>query len=261
MTDEVTTPVTETPPGATVVTEIPTPPSPGEQPALTPDPGAEPAKKTSGVQKRINELTAQIREAQRREERLLGLVETTTRGKPPVEEPPKPENFQNLNEYIDAAVEFKLRQSNPGQHVQRETSSQDGAEFEAARDDLVSEGTEKYEDFAEILEGGRSISKIMANAILESDNRVDVAHFIATNHKEAARISKLSPVRQVAEITRLDDKFSAKPIPPKKPSAAPAPVEPVGGIASPATDISKITDTGEFIKKRQEQLYKGRQFR
>jgi hypothetical protein len=115
---------------------------------------------------------------------------------------------------------------------------------------------EKYEDFQELIESdGLKISPVMRDAILEADNRVEISYFLGKNPKEAARISRLTPIRQVAEIARIEDKLNAKAPPTKKPSAAPAPVEPVGGTATVTTDFSKISDTGEFIRKRQEKLY------
>lgn len=254
--------VAEVVPSAPVPGTTDTPPT-GTTPDPTPPEGATPADDLSETkvvkkpwyQKKIAEQAYQLRESQRLNERLLNLVESNRQTERKTgEEAPKPEQFTTLNEYIDAAVEYKLK--NQKQPEPKQPQTQVNHEFEAAREDLIAEGLEKYEDFAEVIEGGRYITPIMANAIVESDNRVELARFLCTNHKEAQRIARLSPVRQAAEIGRIEDKLSARPVPPKKPSNAPAPVNPVNGAGSSNNAPSDTDDIGTWITKRQKQVHK-----
>lgn len=250
-------------PSAPVPGPTDTPPT-GTTPDPTPPEGATPEDDLSETkvvkkpwyQKKIAEQAYQLRESQRLTERLLGLVESNRRTEHRTgEEAPKPEQFTTLNEYIDAAVEYKLK-NNSVKQPEAPKAPQVNPEFEAAREDLMAEGLEKYEDFAEVVDQGRYITPIMANAVVESDNRVELTRFLCTNHKEAKRIAQLSPVRQVAEIARIEDKLSARPVPPKKPSNAPAPVNPVNGAASANANPSDTDDTATWIQKRQKQVHK-----
>ena len=247
----VTPGTTDTPPTGTM---------PDPKPA---DPAATPADDLSETkvvkkpwyQKKIAEQAYQLRESQRLNERLLGLVENNRQTERRTgEEAPKPEQFNTLNDYIDAAVEYKLKNQRQEPKPEPRTP-QSNPEFEAAREDLISEGLEKYEDFEEVINEGRYITPIMANAIVESDNRVELARFLCTNHKEAQRIAKLSPVRQAAEIGRIEDKLSARPVPPKKPSNAPTPVNPVNGSTTQDNGPSDSDDIKTWIRKRQKQVH------
>ena len=250
-------PPSDTAPAATGTTD--TPPT-GTQPDPTPPEGATPGPdekivKRPWYQKKIAEQAYQLREAQRLNDRLLGLVESNRQTeKRTGEEAPKPENFTSLNEYIDAAVEYKIKSQKPATAPKADTYESSQAEFNSAREDLIAEGLEKYEDFEDVINNGRSITPIMANAVFEADSRVEIARFLCTNPKEAARISRLSPVRQVAEIARIEDKINAKPVPPKKPSNAPAPISPVGGSVTPDSTPSDEEDVATWMKKRTKQV-------
>lgn len=238
---------TDTPP--TVPKDVTTDHTPPAETAAIPGPDEKIVKKP-WYQKKIAEQAYQLRESQRLNERLLGLIETNRQTeKRTGEEAPKPDDFSNLSEYINAAVEFNLKNQVNSQPKEK-PKPQSNPEFEAAREDLISEGLEKYEDFEEVINEGRYITPIMANAIVESENRVELARFLCTNHKEASRISKLSPIRQAAEIGRIEDKLNAKPVSPKKPSNAPAPVTPVGGTSASENGLSDKDDIKTWMKKR-----------
>ena len=90
---------------------------------------------------------------------------------------------------------------------------------EAARD--------KYEDFEQVAYNPKlPITDVMAQTIQASDNGPDIAYYLGTNPKEAARIYALPPFLQAKEIGRLEAKIASEPVT-KQTSRAPAPISPV----------------------------------
>lgn len=90
-----------------------------------------------------------------------------------------------------------------------------------------------------------SITGFMKDAITGDDNGPEVVYWLGKNPAEAARISALPPIRQVAEIGRLSARFSSAPEP-KKVTAAPAPRKTLQGHGTtPTKDPSKM-DHAEY---------------
>lgn len=238
---------TDTPP--TDTQSDPTPADKAATPSGDPDLSDTKVVKKPWYQKKLAEQAYELREARRLNERLLGLIESNRQTeKRTGEEAPKPENFSSLNEYIDAAVEYKLKSQKP---PEPKSQPQSNPEIHVELEGLMAEGLEKYEDFQELIESdGLRITPVMRDAILEADGRAEVAYFLGKNPKEAARIARLTPVRQIAEIARIEDKLNVKPVPPKKPSNAPAPVTPVSGTSAQDNGLSDSDDIKTWMKKR-----------
>lgn len=265
---EVVVPVTPTASGDTA----PAVPS-GDDPATTaatqadaasnPAPAPEP-KKTDPRQKKIAELAYQNREQQRQIDRLIGLVErTATRPHTQsADQPPKIEDFRTIDEFLDARDKYRdnLReQKAPKTDTGTEPQQQRYQEaVKAATDDLFSAGSEKYEDFEEVVRDEQvKITPAMRDAIFELDDletQTEIAYFLGKNPKEALRISRLSPIRQVSAIGELKATLSAKPAPSKRPSAAPAPITPVNGGNTTTDEIAGQESYESFLKKRNKQL-------
>ena len=245
----------------------------GENPATTAapadaasDPALAPApKKPDPRQKKIAELAYQNRENQRQIDRLLGLVERTI-ARPQsqtADQPPKIEDFRTIDDFLDARDQYRAKQ----REQQRDTKPDPSADpqqqryqeaVKAASDDLFSAGSEKYEDFEEVVRDEQvKITPAMRDAIFELDDldmQTEVAYYLGKNPKEALRISRLSPIRQVSAIGKLEATLSAKPAPVKRPSAAPAPITPVGGGNTTTDEIAPQEEYTSFLKKRNKQL-------
>lgn len=222
----------------------------------TDEPKAEEKPKPSKEQRKIAELSYKAREQSRQIERLLKAVETQSQAISSNQAPKEPriEDFDTIDEYIDAKLEYRETKSKPA----KASEPQIPEEYIAARDELYSNGMDKYADFAEVVGAENvTITPAMANAIMEIDDpsiQVDVAYALGLDTKESARIAKLSPVRQIAAIAKLEDKFASKPAPQKRTSAAPAPINPVSGAKTTTDEIRKEDDFETFRKKRDKQL-------
>lgn len=197
------------------------------------------------------------------ENRILREQHAQKRGTP--DKAPKLEDFDSLDDFLDARDAWRdqsREQKKPQQPQQGADQDQPDPEYvrqlEAARDDLDFYGTEKHDDFREVVFSETAqITPVMRDAIFsmdEPDSRVDVAYFLGKNPKEAARIARLHPMRQIAEIGKIEARLSQPQAKPKRPSGAPAPVTPVGGNKANANALSDNLSTEEWVKRRNAQL-------
>lgn len=177
--------------------------------------------------------------------------------------PPKPEDFANFEDFLVARAKHELKQElqREQQEARRQQSqqvqAQSQAEIASNWREQAEKAAEKYDDFHEVT-GNPSlrITPVMADAIALSDVGTDVAYFLGKNPGEAKRISTLPPVRQIAEIGRIEAKLAAAPpAPAKRATKAPPPVKPVTGAAASSVDPEKMT-TDEWMKWRQSQQSK-----
>jgi len=207
------------------------------------------------------ELSYKLREQKRQNARILRLLEQqeARNQQASAPQPPKLEDFETIDEYVDAKLDWKLNQQSKPQPTQAADNTADIAEFEVAREDMIANGIAKHPDFEDVvLAEDVDISLAMANALVEIDDtdlQVDTAYYLGTNPKEASRIAKLSPIRQIAEIAKLSAKIEAKRAKPvKRPSRAPKPIKPVGGSRTSSNQINPDDDMATFIAKRNKQL-------
>lgn len=214
-------------------------------------------KKADARQKRIANLSYDNRVLNRKLDRLMGAVEKGQVAKIDTK-PPKIEDFESMDEYLDARDTHRDSLKTP-----EKPSGEAGQQNEHLSDalaDLRETGSEKYDDFEEIaLSENSKVTPAMRDALLandDSDMRTEMAYHLGQNPKEVARIARLPFIRQMTEIGKLEQKLSSKPAP-KRPSAAPAPIKPVGGGSTP-TDEHRPEDSYEtFVKKRNKQLGRG----
>ena len=218
-----------------------------------------------GVQKRIDRLTQE-------KYRLRAELEMLRRGQQPQQQPeqrqveqqaaPKLEQYQSIEEYLDALADFKAAQKADNVFKEREAAErQSRQQSEQAK---LHEGFTKqtedaravYDDFDEVVDNpDLPISQAMAEAIMRSKNGADVAYYLGKNPDEAFRLASLDPFSAAVEIGRIAAGI-VRPQP-RKASAAPPPIQPVGSRATPVTDPDKMS-TDEWLKWRNGQLKKQR---
>ena len=204
-------------------------------------------------QRKIAELAYKERELKRQNARLMQMLEKQSE-KVGKTEAPKIENYETFDEYLDARDAWKAEQSQP----KPDNQAYDMAEFELGRDELYANGIAKHPDFMEVVGAEHvDISFPMAQAIIElgdDDLSVDTAYYLGSNPKEASRIAKLSPIKQMAEVAKLSVKISSRKSPTKQPTKAPAPVKPVKSKKTTTSEIREEMDFEAFMKARNKQL-------
>jgi hypothetical protein len=198
-----------------------------------------------------------IRELESTNERLLKAVESKPQTQP--DKPPKIEDFESMDEYLDARDSFRDSNKESGKAENSPTNQADGYDnyVTESRDELMEAGSDKYEDFVDVVtDKSVKMTPTMRDAIFEMDDQdlqIEAAYFLANNPKEAGRITKLSGIRQIKEIGKLEAKLSNKTTP-KRPSTAPKPVSPVGGAKTSADAHNPKDDFETFKKKRNKEL-------
>lgn len=209
---------------------------------------------TENVQKRINKLTYERHEAERKFEELNGRfadLEQKINSSP--KQPEKQlslEDFDYDNDKFTAALidqrasQLVDQKLNERETVQTQTQQK---QEKALKTQKFVQSFDAYaESNPEVLElanqmPGVITSQTMQDFLIGSDLGPQVQHALMKNYSELTRIQSLDPMMQAAELGKLEYKLSLPPA--KKLSEAPDPVEPLGGGA----DVS--TSTGTPIPK------------
>lgn len=177
---------------------------------------------------------------------------------------PKPEDFQNYDEYLDARADWRFEQKQAEQAQKAEEVRQREAQQTAAESWVKNEKAVKdaNADYDEVLDSVEDVvfAKEFQTALFESEQGPALAYEVAKNRAEAERIAKLSPGKQLIELGKIEARLANAQAPAPKPatpktSKAPAPLKPVSKPAAKAvTRIEDASDYSEFERLREKQL-------
>lgn len=218
-----------------------------------------------GVQKRIDRLTQEKYRLRAELEFLRSQQPQPQQAKPAQQaqqpsQAPKLEQYNSIEEYLDALADHKASQKFDHLAKEREAKeSQTRQQKEAAKlregyTKQTEQARQAYEDFDDVVQDpDLPISQAMAEAIMRSSNGADVAYYLGKNPDQAARIASLDPFSAAVEIGRIAATV-VRPQP-RKTSNAPPPIQPVGARATPVTDPDKMS-ADEWMKWRNGQLKK-----
>lgn len=213
--------ITATPAAKTPVQEKPK----GDAPASgeAPDSASDAPAKRRDPQRRIDQLTRRLREAERREAYERGRREALGQQvKPAAADDPKPkaEDFATTEEFADSLAEWKIRHkdgSKPNGKSEPAKSGSEEAPREAPRAPTESERKSyetargKYPDLDDVLfDADLPWTLAMANAVSEEENAAEILYHLGQDEAEMERISKLSPKQQEREVWRFAEKLNAK---------------------------------------------------
>jgi len=234
------------------------PGAPDPEPKPTDDKGAEP----SGAEKRIKDLVAKQRKAERDADYWRGVAE----GKEPKAKPnntpapaqttgrPTIDQFETYDDYIDALTDWKVDQKVKSTREEAtRTNAQKKRDARISKfNDRVTEAAEEDPDILEYFQDDTlPVTDAMGEIVLESEVGPQLLKYLGENRKEATRISKLSPLAAAKELGKIEDKIlNRTTVEAKKISQAPAPiskVNPRGKVTDPTDDNSGISD---FMRAR-----------
>jgi hypothetical protein len=208
------------------------------------------AKPKSDVQKRIDELTATAREAERRAAEAERLLGEATKSKEPVEAPavdalgeePDPADYEYGEadaKYIKDLTAYTVRHEHAVIENRRALETE-FTKIEEGYNARVEAVAEKYPDFEDkVIKGAQGdnptwvATPVMALAMKSADVGPDVAYHLATNPGESQRIAALSPLEQAREMGRLEGKFAFAE------KAAPAPTPKIPGAPTPPSTLTR----------------------
>lgn len=201
------------------------------------------ARKTRSIERQVR---AELENAQLRHQ-LEQREQPKQEQKPSGE--PKPEQFKDYESYIDALTDYKLdkrveaaRQAAVVQQQQYQLQS-----YREKVNESVAKAAGKYEDFREVISGA-TITDVMLEAMLETDDAGEVAYYLGNNPEESAKIARLSNVAQVKAI----DALNAKLKPSQQVSKAPPPAETVKGKGKSVDDLESMS-LDDYMKARAKQ--------
>lgn len=241
---------------APVVTEESSTPEVQESAA----PEATEDKKSKGVQKRIDELTANWRNEQREKEWLRQQYEMLQKQvqpqqqeqpkQPKAEGAPNIDDFADVNEYVRHMVAWEMSQAETAREAkEREKREKEQQQQLATKaNEAIGKARQKYADFDEVVLQNTEvpISEYAAQAMAEMENGMDVAYHLGKNPAEASRIASLPPYRQLVELGKIEAAISVK----KVTSAPP----PVGSQLAGTAGGGEPKDIKEWMAWRNAQL-------
>lgn len=145
-----------------------------------------------------------------------------------------------------AQYEAKTALKAESERQQQERAASDRKAAEDAVKSRVEKARKAHPDFDKVMEGvkgqeGDTVPQFVLNYLFDSENSGEVAYHLAKNPSESVRISKLSPIRGIAELAKLEDSL----IKPRESASAPADegAIPTGGAPPPITPISGSAST------------------
>lgn len=212
-----------------------------KQPEEAKDPGAQDAAqekpetsdpKKGRAQTRINELTAQKYEAERRANEAIAeahRLREQLRARPDID--PNDFNAQEAERLRRVVKEERFEDTVSNVHkAQKEATdariSMFDAKVEAARE-RIPDMDSALREFNQL-----PLSPEAADVLVESDKAAEIAYFLAKNPEQAHRIARLPAAKQGAELTRIEARISVAQ--PRKATAAPPPVPMIGAGSSPS---------------------------
>lgn len=237
------------------------------------DDSSKPKPKGNGVQGRIDELTRNWREAERREAALLDMLQrqqTPAKPEAVAEEKPNPvpklEDFNYDEAAYQAALfqhvkdeaaraareEFRQERAREQEQTKKQTFKQREAEFAKTNPDY----------FTLTREPSLPLTKAIVELVAESENGPELFLHLAKNREITERLAGLSPVAAAREIGRLEAKLEKPaPAPAPKPAVSKAPppppkiegTDPTPRISTTDPDSDKLSDD-EWVKAEQARL-------
>lgn len=197
-------------------------------------------KPRSPAQKRIDELTRDKREAERKASRAIAEVQRLQAKLSEKASKIDPNDFAATEDFrVEKAVtqgrieETAIEAQRAVEDAVRSRSEAFMSKVELARaaDPSVDQ---KLQSFATV-----PVTEFSASFIAESEKAVEIAAHLGANPAEAKRIAQLPEGQQGIELARLEAKLSTPPV--RRITQAPTPVPTLGGSRSPA-----VKDTADM---------------
>ena len=221
-------------------------------------------KPPKGVQKRFDELTRNLRESERREQRLLDMLAARESAEKP-SAPAEPDKTLADFNYDEVAYRGYVTQSAiaAAREAARETVTEaQKAELAEARAATFKAREDRFAinqaDYVEVTRNpDLKINATMSQVIREADEGPALAYHLGKNPEVAAKISGMSALSAARELGKIEATLAAsRKAAAKTVSDAPPPTPTIpGASASVQKDPNKMT-TKEWVKWRERQIAK-----
>ena len=222
-----------------------------------------PAKPRTGVQKRLDELTRNWRQAERDRDHWR---EQATRQPP--QQPQAAQGEPTLEQFGGDPAKFYaeharwaarevLRQEKEEQAKQKKEESKREKDKKFA--ERAGKARDKYEDFDDLVfnDSTLPITPDMADYISESEDGPEVAYWLAKNPQEAHRIAQMNGRDADRALARIEARISTPaptPAAPKPVTNAPPPPQRVGTASNAGAPVLRDEmSTAEWVRLRNKQ--------
>jgi hypothetical protein len=192
--------------------------------------------------------------AERKTRQRLQAEQAIQQGEQKVKEIPAPrrELYASEDDYIDARIAYRDAVMAQQENVKAE------AEFHAAMAEKVEDLLDEASEFPEFDRDSLmsiAFTDAMNEFVLDSAKGAKILAFLSANPDEQERIAKIkSPVRQVAEMSKIEDKLSIRP---KKDAK---PVEPVKGTNVQQKNLENMSQAEYEAYRRKQGAVWARRF-
>lgn len=219
-----------TPPAEAAKQPDEAPKEPGKEDADQEGKSSDPKKKSA--RDRIDELTAQKYEAQRKADEAIAelrRLREQLQTRPEID--PNDFNAQQADTLRRAVKEERFDETRQQaikaqKDIEQARVSVFDAKVEAARE-RIPDMDQALREFANL-----PLSSEAADIIVESDKAAEIAYFLAKNPEQAHRIARLPAAKQGAELAKIEQRITIAQ--PRRNSAAPPPVPMIGASSAPA---------------------------
>lgn len=234
---------------------------------------AEPERKPSGVQKRIDELTRNWRDEQRRNDELIRMLNSQRSIEPepivaqqPLDRLPSLEEYGfDEAKYQAALINHATRQAETIverrlQEAEQARAEQGRMEAFATRQQEFSISKSDFEDKV-MRDPTLPISAAMRDVIIDSAEGPAIAYWLAQNRSAAEMISKLPVHLAALEMGRIEGRLAAQRAGAKAPpkvSNAPPPPPKVEASEDPVQTDPENMSIDQWMKWRNKQLQRKR---
>lgn len=248
-----------------------------EAPTPTDSAAQSPADKkpVDPVQRRIDQITWQKHEAERRynaavfrEQEMARELEQLRRERAEQQRRasmPTPEQYGMDAEQYRRAMEqhsqqwIEQQQREASERMQAQQQAQMREHAQRAINARIAEAVEKYSDYAEVVGNPalpplQTVNPPLFAALMEHEQMAELTYYLGKHPSDAHRIASLSPAKAILEMGKIAGRLSAGPA--RQTSNAPAPPATVGSAATADTGPSDKDDTETWMRKRNEQVRK-----
>lgn len=229
----------------------------------------EPEKVPTWATKRFNKLTRQKYEALTEAEKAKKEADywkSLAQGKDqpqPAKGKPDFNDFDSNEEYLEALADWKIETKNE-QLTQKQREQQaelekhnKALEFETKRNQTISLGKEKYNDFEHVVFSlpPEVMNESVAETLFNTDMPEDIAYHLGKNPEEAAKLAQLPPLKRAVEFGKIETRLKAQMK--KKTTNAPPPIKPVNSKGEVENDWMNDPNISpkEWAERRNKQLY------
>jgi len=206
------------------------------------------SKRDRRAERRISKLTARNaelaeRDKQRDEQfaKMQAQIEELSQSR---QVRPQREDFEDLEAYEDAVVDYRLNQQKP---APKQEEPQTDDELAKRFDSFVEDAGDEFKNV--VAKAHFPMTEHALGEVIDmGDDGIEVFTYLDKHPADAARISKLSPRDQTIELEKLADSLETEE------SQAPEPIVPMEGNDKPTVDEENLSNE-QWIARRNKKVH------